>query len=134
MIRIPTGAFIALALAGIAAAALYLLGRPGAIEQAGLPTDCGSTPSAYHPGTLVDWPASGTAQATRVAGGAELFARVRFDTGRMVLAYNATPGRPDSGQRVVVAEFRCVHRTIHVLTELGAPAAQEATRSTPRAH
>lgn len=117
-----SSAAVAIVVAGLAAAAILSRGdRAGPTADATLPADCGANPSAYHAGTLVDWPATGAAPAKPGAAGAELYARVRFETGRMVLAYNATTGRPDAGRRVVVAEIRCVNRTIHLLTELGAP-------------
>lgn len=136
MRRVTAGAAISIALAGLIAVAAVSLLRPKSVNDAGLPADCGTTPSAYHPGAVIDWPGSGAA-TTKTAGGASAdhFARVRFDSGRMVLAYNTTPAKPAIGARVVVAEIRCVHRTIHLLTELGAPAAPAAdTKSATRAH
>lgn len=129
---------LAAAAAAVVAGVTMLLFPSRPAEQTGLPSDCGATPSAYHPGEVADWPASArpkTASGPGDGASAELFARVRFDTGRMVLAYNATPGRPPVGSRVVVAEYRCVHRTIHLLTELGAPAAPSgAARPETKGH
>jgi hypothetical protein len=129
--RLPRASRVALTAAGVAlvaaSATVTLLKPQSAGDRDELPTDCGATPSAYHPGTLVDWPAALAPVAGKEpAGNAALYARVRYDSGRMVLAYNATPGRPAAGTRVVVAEIRCIHRTIHLLTELGAPPAAGA--------
>lgn len=133
MKRLSAGAAISIALVGVIAAAALMLLRTKPAGDGGLPADCGTTPSAYHPGVIVDWPGTDGA-APRAGEAAErgYFARVRFDSGRMVLAYNATPANPVPGARVVVAEIRCVHRTIHLLTELGAPAA--SSKGEPKAH
>lgn len=124
MRRVTAGAAISIALAGVIAVAVVSLLRPKPADDGGLPADCGTTPAAYHTGSIVDWPGSDDS-ASKTAGHASAshFARVRFDSGRMVLAYNATLARPAPGTRIVVSEIRCVHRTIYVLTELGAPAA-----------
>ena len=134
MRRLSASAAISIALTGVIAAAVVSLLRPKPADDGGLPADCGTTPAAYHTGTIVDWPGSGG--AIHDAAGttsASHFARVRFDSGRMVLAYNGTPARPAPGTRIVVSEIRCVHRTIHMLTELGAPTGPAPKRE-PRAH
>lgn len=135
MRRVTAAAAISIALAGVIVVAVVSLLRPGPADDGGLPADCGTTPSAYHPGAIVDWPGSDTVSKTAEGASAGHFARVRFDSGRMVLAYNATPARPAPGTRVVVSEIRCVHRTIHMLTELGAPAAPATDpKGATRAH
>ncbi len=135
MRRVSAAAAISIALVGVIAVAVVSLLRPKPADDGGLPADCGTTPAAYHSGTIVDWPGSGgSASNAPDSTSAGHFARVRFDSGRMVLAYNATPARPAPGTRIVVSEIRCVHRTIHLLTELGAPAAPSDSKGATRAH
>lgn len=124
MTGVPARAAVSIALAGLIAVAAISLLRTKPAADGVLPADCGAIPSAYHPGAIIDWPGSGgTAAKSADAASAAHFARVRFDSGRKVLVYDATPERSPPGTRVVVAEIRCVHRTIYMLTEFGAPAA-----------
>ena len=86
------------------------------------PPDCSLNPVAYHPGTFLTWKLA----LERVSGGGELSARVRLDDGREVIAYNATNSELRPNDRVTVSEIVCIHRTVHLLTEFGAPPRETA--------
>ncbi len=105
---------------GVAATLVFALSGPERGEVQ--PPDCSLSPVAYHPGTLVNWKIS----VNRGGENAEVSALVRLDDGREVIAYNATNDALQLNDRVMVSQIVCVHRTVYLLTEFAAPAAETA--------
>lgn len=114
------------ALLGAATVAALLAAWPTRQGRSVLPGDCAPLPRAYYPGTVVEAQAPG-GQADEEESFSALF---ELDDGRRVHAYKAGRAPLKEGERAVISETPCVHRTIYLVTEFppGTPPAKPASQ------